>query len=359
MPVINNKTPFAADLLSMFDVDACEQLVLVINATYDAAPGLQPAIADEQLDVFQTDQHRGDPVTSSIEYPGQLAFVKPLTDILVTGHAHAPPGELAETVQVGLRVADVNKTLTVSGDRFWTPGVGGHVPSAPQPFETIPLIYERAFGGNRDAQPEQDTTAVFDPRNPVGLGLSGVRSRDPTVATELPNIEYPSDRQSKVGDCVRPAGFAAVGPGWQPRVGLAGTYDEAWLKERAPLLAADFDPLFFQSAPQDQQSRTVRAGDIVEVFGMTPGGYWRFELPNVDVPAWLVYRDSLEQARPRVDTIHLDADSYRVHLTARLAIAVRRNRSPLLQIILGDPQPGWLRARYAGKVYRPRKTPVS
>jgi hypothetical protein len=358
MPAIENNTAYAAKVLSMFDVEACEQLVLVITGTFDVRTGQPPAIADEQLEVFPIDQHRGDPASSSIRYPGHLAFAKPLTDILLTGHAHAPPGELAGSVHVRLRVADINKTLVVTGDRFWTRGAAGRVASAPQPFERLELIYERAFGGSRDEQPEEGTAAVFEPRNPIGLGLSGVLSRDPTVTTEVPNIEYPSDRQQQVQDQIAPASFGAVGPGWHPRIGFAGTYDAAWLKERAPLLPADFNPLFFQVAPQDQQSRTVQSGDLVEVIGMTPEGYWRFELPHMEIPTWLVHSDRLERAVPRVDTIHLDTDSYRVHMTARLAMAVRRNRAPLEQVILGEPSPGWLRARYAGKTYRPRKTQV-
>jgi hypothetical protein len=46
-----------------------------------------------------------------------------------------------------------------------------------------------------------------------------------------------------------PAGFGPIACHWQPRVGFAGTYGDAWVANRLPLLPDDFDDRFFQSAP--------------------------------------------------------------------------------------------------------------
>ncbi len=45
-----------------------------------------------------------------------------------------------------------------------------------------------------------------------------------------------------------PAGFGPVPPWWRPRQQHAGTYDEAWLAERHPLLPRDFDERFWHCA---------------------------------------------------------------------------------------------------------------
>ena len=39
-----------------------------------------------------------------------------------------------------------------------------------------------------------------------------------------------------LGDRYVPQGFGFIAPHWEPRVGFAGTYDEAWQKNRAPHL---------------------------------------------------------------------------------------------------------------------------
>ena len=69
------------------------------------------------------------------------------------------------------RVGTLEKTVHVSGERTWFKRIGGGIGTErPEPFERIPLVYERAFGGwdRTHAKPEKHT---FEPRNPVGRGL--------------------------------------------------------------------------------------------------------------------------------------------------------------------------------------------
>jgi hypothetical protein len=355
MSAIENNTPFAARVIPFLDSHAREYAVLIVGATFVAPPGSKPALADEQLAIEPIDRHRGDPLLTSVHYPGQAASYKPMIDVIVTGHAYAPKGRRVETMVVGIRVADLKKTVMVSGDRFWRLGPMGHVPSAPQPFERLPVVYERAFGGGSPSAEAERAVAAYEPRNPVGIGLPGTATGDPLVTSEVPNIEYASQRMESVKQRPTPAGFGPISPSWQPRVGFAGTYDDHWLKAQAPLLPHDFDPRFFQAVPADQQSSAIRPGDVVDVAGMTPDGRWTFQLPPLDVPLALVHADRIEHTKAVLDTIHLEPDEYRFHLTARLSIPLIRNRAPLAQVIIGTVRPGWLRARYSGKIYQDRK----
>lgn len=353
MPAVVNHTPFSAEVFGLLDAKAQEHLVLVVSASFVIRPGQEPGVAEEQRKVRPVDEYRKDPASSSVLYPGDLALDKPAVDVVVNGQAYAPHGRKTETMAVGLRIADINKALLVSGDRFWKAGITGRVPSSPRPFVTMPVIYERAFGGG--SKPSQSAPVEFEARNPVGVGINGAPPIDSAIETEVANIEYASSRVDSISSRPLPGGFGAIAPGWQPRVGYAGTYDDAWLKEQAPLLPHDFDPRFYQVAPGDQQSRRVQGGEWVEVVGMTPDGGWRFPLPTLDVPVHLAYRDRMGQGALKIDTVLLEPDQYRLTLTARLAIPVIRNRAPLAQIVLGKVGRGWLRARFARKVYRSRQ----
>ena len=90
-------------------------------------------------------------------------------------------------------------------------------------------------------------------RNPVGVGFHHAPSADPAVQTQAPNITYPDEPYLSPSDRPKPAGFGAVGRGWQPRLGFAGTYDQAWIDTQWPLPPKDFDPRHNLSAPADQQ----------------------------------------------------------------------------------------------------------
>jgi hypothetical protein len=348
MPSITNNSPCAVQVFSALDSEARESRILVVSAAYEARPGESLRVADEPPVVRVADEYRGDPACTSILHPSDSAPEKPHVDVLVVGAARPPRGRSARVVAVRLRVADIDKRLRVCGDRYWRLGV----PSLPARFTSMPILWERAFGGTRPKflRPKR---FHYDARNPVGLGLRGARSPLDDVASELPNVEYPHRRMRTIRSRPAPAGFGAISPGWAPRVRFAGTYDARWLERQSPLLPKDFDPRFHQVAPADQQSRTLRGGEAVEILGMTPEGRWRFELPRLDVPVRLLFDD--RRAAPgslRLDTVLLEPDLYRVTLTARMSIPVVRNQAPLREVVVGEVRHGWWRSRLVRKRYR-------
>ena len=202
----------------------------------------------------------------------------------------------------------------------------------------MPIIYERAFGGTPTG------SYRMDPRNPVGVHHRRARSADPDVNTGLPNVEYPDRRPA-------PAGFGVIARQWQPRLALAGTYDDHWLNDRFPLLPADFDVGHYQAAPLDQQSDSICGGEDVELTHMTPGGVWRFRLPTLRVPVRLLYSGQGDELALRLDTIIVEPEEYRITMKARAKIPIARNQSPLSQVIVGHVTPGWWRSRLTRKRY--------
>jgi len=346
MAVLTNHTSFAVNMFGGMDPKSRQHDVLVVSAAFVAVPGKPLRVADEPVAVLDNDVFYGDPVSSSVRYEGETAWEKPFVDVIVNGHAVALGGRKAERVLVDVRVGDVHKELLVNGDRRWRPD---GVPSAPQPFETMPIVYERAYGGY-DTRAENPAQHKLELRNPVGVGFQGVPSKDPAIQTEVPNVEHRGQPITSKGPS-EPAGLGVIGRGWQPRLGFAGTYDEAWTVEQFPLLPLDFDVRHFQTAPADQQSRTLQGGEDVDIRNMTPEGIWRFKLPVLDVPVLLLYADRKGSAALRIDTVILEPDEYRLTLLARCKIPEIRKRGPLQEVIVGHVSPTWLYARTHGKIY--------
>ena len=214
--------------------------------------------------------YRGEPGKSSLLYDTDLNHTKVNTDIIVNGHAYAPQGRPARQVDVTLRGGSVNKTVRVFGDRVWKSSVIGLAMTDPEPFTRMPLTYERAYGG-KDETAEDPRLHSWDERNPAGLGFA-VR-KESLAGKRAPNLENPGEQITAWDSRPAPAGFGPVAGHWKPRVQLAGTYDDKWAKERQPLLALDFDELFYQCAPADQQTKGfLVGGELIELFNMTPSG---------------------------------------------------------------------------------------
>ena len=249
--LLTNRTPFVVQHLVLPDGEGGEALVVIVKITLDVDAQGELALAEPGVGIHMVDEAWGEPGRSSPRCDSDLVLAKPRVDVLLDAHAHAPGGEPCEQVLVELHVADLHKTLLVSGDRGWI----DDVPSRPQPFVSMPLGWERAYGGTRDRE-------HVDERNPLGIGHAGAASSDPRVRSWLPNVEDPSAPMQQPSSVCTPVGFGVVGRAWLPRRTLAGTFDVAWKRERWPLAPRDFDPAFHQSAPRDQQLDMLRGGDV-------------------------------------------------------------------------------------------------
>ncbi len=278
----SHQTPFVAGSTVLPDRDGAEQLIVLFKATFDLGEGAAPAVSPEQDPIVAADRHRGDAATTSIAAPAEHAAPLPLgTDVFLVGEAVAPaPG--TRELAVSFRVGSVRKEARVFGARAWHGGALGVASfSGPEPFERVALVYENAFGGE-DTSPEDRAHWEREARNPVGRGFRAKRSRTPWERTLLPNLEDPRALIARLDDRPQPIAFGPIGRHWEPRIRYVGTYDEAWLRDRMPLLPADFDDRFFHAAPPDQiVTGFVRGGEEVEVRGCTRSGQLGFSLPEL------------------------------------------------------------------------------
>ncbi len=303
-PRLDNKTEFAAQPRMLLGKDG-ERLVVIVKATFAKLPG------EAELDLVPRELRRGvrgpdvpwgDPEKSSIKYPSDLCVFKPGTDVIVVAAAHAPGGKPVPSFDASVRVGPLEKTIRVFGLRVW--GANGTSLSAPRPTTGVEVRYDNAWGGLDTTDP---ASAVEEPRNPVGVGVA----RDPATLTHQPGpmIEDPANLIASIKTRPAPAGLGAIGRHWEPRRRFLGTYDAAWLAQRAPLLPLDHDDRAnLCASPGLTATPPLAGGEAVSLSCLTPGGKAAFRLPKIRIGVKLhtKLRDPESVTAP-LDTVLIDA----------------------------------------------------
>ena len=248
MWLLSNRTPFAAERTWVRDRDGAEVWVVAVKGAFVIGEDGHQILDKKQTEVSRVPVFSGEPGLSSLTSESDLVHLKNKTDVIVHGAAYAPYGKLASVVDVGLRVGPIDKALRVYGDRHWERGPFGLRLGAPEPFSTMPVTYERAFGGV-DRLASDTAKDRWEPANPVGTGLATRRTSCRYTGSQCGNPRRPYV-DGKEGHS---AGFGPIARHWAPRVTWAGTYNDEWEQTRRPLLPLDFDDRFYQCAPVDQQ----------------------------------------------------------------------------------------------------------
>ena len=230
MWAIANGTPLSADRTWVRDRNGSEVWLVAVKGTFLVSEEGTLVVAPRQQPVRLAPVYVGEPGASSLRYDIDLVYKKPATDILVHGNAHATKGSTVTSTNVGFRVGNITKELIVFGDRVWKSTALGLVMTDPEPFERLPVIWERAYGGSADRERK-----VWDIRNPVGTGFISRRADAP--GTKLPNVEHPDSLIRAWDDRPVPAGFGPIDRHWSQRAKYAGTYDAAWEDHRKPTSA--------------------------------------------------------------------------------------------------------------------------
>jgi len=305
---LQNTTPFKASIAVLPDRTGIDTLYVVVKATLNLRPKL--SLAEEQVPVVLADEHYGDPASSSLRAASELHIGKPGTDVLLVGSAWAPQGRPVRQMQVWVAVAGREKTMLVTGDRTWRDGR----PTDPQPFESMPLVWERAFGGCH----QRGESLLAEERNPVGCGFAGGRSPEEMQGQPLPNIEDPATPLQQPGDAPAPACLAPIAASWLPRRRFAGTYDAAWQNGRSPYLPDDFDPRFFHcAAPEFAFDRYLTGGEPVQLAGVLPDGPIQFAVPDGRLAIAVTIAGAEHQPPAHLETLVIEPDKNRATLTWR------------------------------------------
>jgi hypothetical protein len=300
---LQNETPFRAALVPGLDKEGRQHLSVVIKGTFVLAPGTTLPIADEQMQLEPADVFSGEAGASSVLYESDLTPAKVGTDVVI--HGHAWPRRDTTSLDVEVRVAALHGVLRVFGDRHWSKSLGSWRVSDPARFDRMPLVYERAFGGRDGSE--------YDERNPIGKGFR------PREGAALPNVEAPDELIESPNDRPSPAGVGFVARDWMPRLGYAGTYDDAWRESVAPLLPADFDARFHSAAhPSLVATPHLKGGEDVRLTHLAQDGPIAFEVPANRFTVDVRIRGSEVSLEPVLDTLLIQPDDRRVVATWRV-----------------------------------------
>lgn len=275
---LHNETPLALGTVRWDTAPSRCALTVIAKATCDLVPD-GPAAPRAATEPLSGERSAPGPRGALCAYPSDLAPFKTRADVVLAGHAHAPPGgasEMAVRFRFGDEGRGFDRALLVLGDRTWEPAGAALKPSAPARFLQMPLSFDRAFGGRG-----------FD-RNPLGLGFvagpaataaarraAGPASPPPAAAPSqrpvsapqrkpvpLPNLEDPQHRLRAPHQEPPPACFAPLAS--SVRKGAPGR-DPA---DRS--LPERFDWTRFQVAPPAQQTPFLRGDEPFEITGMHP-----------------------------------------------------------------------------------------
>jgi uncharacterized protein YjbI with pentapeptide repeats len=270
------------------------RLTVIVKATFGMVPD-GPAQIAAPVDLVREDRGREGPVAggppasgaaAALEEAAEVAPYLPSAGVVLSGHACAPPGRPVSGMVVRLAVYRdgpvLDKSLHVFGYR------APIASTAPQPFQQIPLVYERAYGG----------PSVDD--NPAGVGASaGSRT--------LPNVIDPTDPQ-------RPAGFGPIPRHWPARRRLLGRVDPAVLGPPIAEIPEGFDFRWFHAAPGDQQVEYLHGDEWIVVDGMhaaMPHVQTRLPSAQAEARCYALGASGWEPGLPielSADTLIIDAD---------------------------------------------------
>lgn len=323
--------------------------VVIVCASFVLAAGrLQPALghrgailADELWDPRHAE-------LSSLRAATDVLLAKPATDVYLTGTARTFDERPCKAWNVALTVKRegeplLHKALRLTGPRYWAAGpeAAHYVLTDPEPTTGVPLRYELAYGGwwfdKGDAPSASPRT--YGP-NPCGTGWFGTAHKDHDARAryegrelvQAPQIEYADAPISGSNRDLVVAGLAPIARSWEPRVSLAGTYDDAWRKafehERVMDYASDFDERFFQYAPGDQVIADGLVGGeeigLAGFFASAPA--IEMQLPQVRIEAACKAGNGGQYCEAmKLDTVHIDLDDMQVHLTWRLTLDQARD----------------------------------
>jgi hypothetical protein len=317
---IKNRTPLIAGWNVTLDKNAAEHLGVGVRGVWSFDERGRLALAKEPPPLLPVDDCVGEPGLSSIRYEADTGAVKPGTDCALIGSAVAPGGR-ANKVTVAFRVGPVAKRAVVTGERkrlFWFLW-WWNSPAAS--FQRVPLQWELAAGGT-DTSPKNEKQHSLDMRNPYGRGFRARGSKLPVAGSLLPQIATPGGCLP-FGRSSEPAGFGLTGNQWAHRRKYAGTYDDAWRKERCPLLPDDFDERFHLAAsPGLSTSAPLVGGEPVELAGCTRGGKLAFKLPRVTLDVRATLDGEPEPVPMQLATVTVDTDAMELRLLWRGSLRV-------------------------------------
>lgn len=380
MQVVNNSL-CAVDATQAIDASGKPWLTVIAKGTYvlpDLADGDEPPSAlrpERSRGLLLSDEFIGEPGYTAPTFEADLAPFKPRCDLLFKGSAHVPftlgQPQAVSSVDVALRLQNaqglalIDKRLRVHGKRQWLRQDGAWLLSTGEVFLKQPLHYGISFGGawsHEDLGSQDPSVRLVHPMNLVGRGFAQAAFLDLLKNAPAHQTERWLGGRLEVAQSpevlLAPAAFGPVARSWQPRLQWAGTYDQHWKDEIFPLLPPDFDERFYQTAPEDQQLDYPQGGELITLVNLTsssaqtarsPLAQYRLRVPRRRLAmAMLTRQRDTVVLEPHIDTLVVDTDAMRLHVTWRARTRLRRSLNEVHTVVVGPYSSRWWYGKVTG-----------
>lgn len=322
-------------------------LSILHKRTYHIVPGKRCIRADADKKLIPGDVHHGDPMNSTVKFESDFIPFKLASDVVLIGKAYAPRGQAVVKLTASLTVGQRRKDLQVIGDRIchYNPGREPSI-TDPQPFQTMELRYERAYGGV-DVYSSRRSQCAY-PRNHLGCGFVVSNTKETVENLRLPNIEDPQNLLTPARICASelqnwesqpiPQSFGWVHKTWQPRASFAGVMpaERALHNELRKIYSALIPPaqrdLYEQTKLQDMDFRFfngaspglvfpfLRGDETIRTVNVCPESECWFSLPGDRPRLGLDIGSGLQEPEVVLHTVTLHMEERQVDLVWRAAV---------------------------------------
>jgi hypothetical protein len=320
---------------------------ILVKRSFDIVSGGRCTRSTMDKKIIPGDVHYEDPMNSTVRFESDFVPFKLATDVVLNGRAYAPRGQSATMFTVSLIIGRHRKDVLVLGDRVaHYNGKREPVFTDPQPFKTIDLRYERAYGGV-DIYSEPKMQCVY-PRNHLGRGYVVSNTKRSIENLHLPNFEDPKDQLTPTRLCVGdfmnwerqpiPQGFGWTMKMWRPRSSYAGVMpaDRALeqelrkaystlvppaqrkLYEQTQLPAMDFR--FFNGASIGLVLPFLTGAEQVRLLNLDVEGDTQFQLPDERPRVGLDIGQGMQEPEVVLHTVMIRMEVRQVDLVWRAAV---------------------------------------
>jgi len=276
---------------------------------------------------------------------------KQACDLIIMGKAWAHG---ATQVLAQVRIDRFEYPILVTGDRRCIyRGPGSIAFESPQPFESLPLCYELAYGGFDATVPDPHGEHIEDilvlhpglyPRNHVGRGYVVYENRERIDGLLLPNLEHPQRR-------VRESSLVTGAPEhwwrqplpwscdwfdkhWYPRLAHYGVLPDGLPEDDRALAEVE---LGWVAPKQLERARTrtleqrmdlrlgdaaapglvlpwLRGDETIVLTAMTPEGQLVVQLPGRPPAMHIRFEGRLQELQPRLDRVLISAEDRGIYM---------------------------------------------
>ncbi|WP_437971496.1 DUF2169 domain-containing protein [Sorangium sp. So ce260] len=340
---LRNETRHAALLLRTASSRSDDHMLgcVIARPTYRLAGGALAATPDDPWPISAA------PVPTPLgTMPGDKPFYMGGIDVLLGGKVRQPGGAARPRLDVELDVGRTfRRRIAVLGDRTWVPGAGGHlVPSEPEPFVSMDLGYERAFGGT--CPTDYGLDMPFTP-NPAGRGF--YLDAKNALGKPLPNLEDPARLLRSFGDTPDPVGLGYYPAGGALRARAATSAampDPARLSPgrtpELPMSHRDILPTFFNMGHPGMMidaGGEPKPGDGIRLAHGLRGGDLAFAMPALRMHVHVQLEDRQYVFPMHLDQIGIIAGEGRVFFSLRCVFEYRIRKEERRTATLYDGAP--------------------